>query len=252
MKKNQTKPKASTTTSSRTSKAQPKRKPTQKKKTEPNPFAVKVVMVFIIALLAATLINIFLKNYILLLVFNSYCVQPEPGDQGARMIYDAINLHHQLEENPNKKEELLRYLSDEVAWYRDEVKSKESIGLKSTYDSFCFSSQPIYDKRDDLDRNYQLRFTGFHRYRLKSKNLIKIESYYAEIVSGKITQLIPKEPNQLEGDSPIIINSLYNNFFMVILILSFIAILALTYTPLIPEFFWNFLKDIFYRFFRIN
>lgn len=211
-------------------------------------FKEKVVGVIIMSILL-TLIGGIYRPFILTSIFNCQCVDPEPGDFGVRLVFDAINLNHQLKENPNKKEELLRLLDEELVWFKkNRIQNKYSIKFYSNYDEFCFAEKPIYDRRDDIDRNYEMRFIGLHKHRKLGNKLVEIENYFARIVNGKITELYPVSISDLDRESFRLVNFVYRYYYIAVFLTWLIILSLTTYITNLPDYVFNFFRSILQKF----
>lgn len=211
-------------------------------------FKEKVIGVVIMSILL-TSVGCFYRPFILTSLFSHYCVDPEPGDFGVRLVFDAININHKLKENPNNKEELLRLLDEEVIWFKKgKIKNKYSIKFHSNYDEFCFAEKPIYDKRDDIDRNYEIRFIGLHKYRKLENELVEIENYYARIVNGKVTEIYPVPISDLDRESFRLANFVYKYYYITIFLAWLIILSLTTYIRSLPDYVFNFFRSILQKF----
>lgn len=170
------------------------------------------------------------KSKILLAVFNYYCIQPKLGSYGEEIIFRAINLNHSIPENRFNKDKLIEeYLNNPVIWYSKKAKSAEmAVGSTSKYDCFCFSEKSTYDDEEKNVNNYEIRFNGFHRYRNPKSNFIEMESGFAKIENGKISELTSYD--KYEGYTPEAINFIFHNF--VWLIFGFFLIVTTFFTAI--------------------
>lgn len=204
-------------------------------------------------ILLSALITLFISQFryeISNAIYKYDCVDVKAGDYPTQLVYNAINVHHQIRENPNKKEELLGYLSDRVIWFRKSrtETSKNKIRTFSIYDEFCFSEYPEFDNRDEMNNNYQMNFIGVHRYRNIDTVYSKAEKYYCEILDGKIKKLYPVPVNNLELESLGRVNSIYNYFSIYTFLFVLGVFLLINYLTYLPETFIRFIGDLFKRF----
>ncbi len=203
-----------------------------------------MIGIFIMATLLTLIGNLY-RPFILKTTFSSQCVSPEPGDYGTRLIFDAINLNHQIKENPAKKEELKNMLNEELIWFRkSRIQKKDEINFYSKYDEFCFLNSPKYDDKNDIDRNYQLRFIGCHKYRIFGEEMVKIENYFASISGGRIDKIYPISIGELDRESYNLTNWLFNNYYPAIFVFWLILFGVITYITNLPEYVFNFVTEI--------
>lgn len=183
-------------------------------------------------------------------VYQYDCIEPKAGDYPAQLVHNAINIHHQIRENPNKKDELMEYLADRVIWFRRSRTEtpKSRIRTFSAYDDFCYAEYPIYSDRDAMNNNYEMNFIGIHRYRLIDSLYSQVEKYYCEIQSGKISKLYSVPINNLEKDSYRRVNSLYQYFYAYIFGGSLLFFLVVNYVTTLPETLIRGVIDLVKRF----
>lgn len=213
-------------------------------------FKLRIFGVIMFSVLLTLMSNLY-RPFVLSTAVNCFCIEPKPAEFGARTVYDAINLNHQIAENPNKKDELLEYLADEVVWFRKgRWKDKYDLRFSSRYDEFCFATAPEEDEGQGLDRNYQLRFTGYHKLRNPTDSLMAIEKYYAEIVEGRITQLYPIRGSELDKDSLQSINRIYRYYIWYVLAFWLLVLGAISYAVTLPEHVFGSFRSVLQRFIK--
>lgn len=196
---------------------------------------VQIAHPFIVAIIITALVS-FAKFEIILFFFSPNCKSPTPGDTGAKIVYDAINFYHSVNENPSYKARFLELVSDTVLWYRKPAKIKTSIHFKSVYDVYCFSESPKYSDSDEINRNYKFTVSGFHRYRDdETSKLVEIENLYVEIKNGKISTLIPSLSSRLEGKAAAWLNGLNEYFPFFLFALVFVLVFPIFNISKIPS-----------------
>ena len=181
------------------------------------------------------------------------CYKTEPGDFAPQLIYNAINLQHQIKENKNKKNELLKLLDDEVVWFRRSRKRvpKKKIRTYSIYDNFCFAEAPVFDVKDDFRQNYELRFIGFHRFRNIDSLYLTVEKYYCKVDSGKINEVYPIPMNSLERESYENMNFWYKYLFFISFSISLVVIILIRVVINLPQWAILWLKELLKKYLPI-
>ena len=221
-----------------------------KSKRKEQDLGIKVGMLKLIGPLFLSLFIAYSANQyrgILLNWIHEYnCVEYNAGDFAAQIVYNAINLQHQIRENPNKEEELLKLLNDEVIWFRKSRTRvpKRKIRTYSKYDAFCFAEYPIYDIKDDYGQNYEMRFTGYHRLREIDSIMVKVEKYYCKLENGKISDIYSVPMNSLEKESFENTNHWYNRIFIYTFGISIVLIFIIKFIIGLPEGIHAWLKEI--------
>lgn len=227
-----------------------KRKLTASRKTKSKSKLTSKAWFFTGPFLLALLIAFFAKLYrgvVLNYAYEISCKEPTPGDYASSMIYNAINLQHQIVENKSKKIELMKYLNDDVIWFRKSRKesSKFNIRIGSAYDKFCFAELPVYDIKDEMNRNFELRFVGKHRLRSPDSIYSVVEKYYCKIVNGKISSIYPIKINKLDEESFSRNNFFFNNLFLTVLVIAYALIMIGRFILSLPIDILKWIGDLF-------
>lgn len=231
-----------------TSKIKPRKRPTNRNDTG----RTKALSIFIISLLVSVLL-LSLKYEIVNGVLNFYCESIHPGDYASETVSDAVNLHHLIRENPNNEAKLLELLSERVIWFRRSKTAtpKERIRKYSSYDKFCFGTQPNFTLKNEMSNNYQMTFVGFHRFREPDSLFTKIENYYCEIENGRISQIYSVPIGATDHARVNKINLLYRYFFPLILVGVLIVVSIIHFLTSLPEAIFKTLFEFLKKFFPV-
>lgn len=241
-----TKRKTNSKTNNRTStrKRSSTRKRILNKKKETSEIGQKMLAIIIMAILLTSIGKLY-RPFVLKSVYNYQCVSPQSGDYGTRLIFDAINLNHQIRENKSQKGKLLNMMNEKVIWFRKgKIRRKTDLKLYSEYDEFCFLSTPTYDDKDDIDRNYQIRFIGCHKYREFGEEMVKIENYFAKISGGRIDEIYPIPISELDKESHNLTNIVFKYYYEITFIFWLILFGIVTYITNLPEYAFNFVMEV--------